>query len=215
MYYKKIVAFILLLAALCGSAYVLLVFIPSAIAERSYEGAKQIGRDINELFQFTPEITVNNTVVLNQQTSILELATAKQNFRHVYEWQNEWLGSTKKIKITGILDAKSGFDLKKKFRIDIDEDQAVIYLPEPQVLSVEPSGEYRFEDEHGVWNWVNGEDRSKAISAFHLAARKYAEQSSLPMDAKRRMEEQLREIMKRHGKAVVFKYEQVSIDNSR
>jgi hypothetical protein len=215
MNYRKILAFILLLATLCGSAYFLVVFIPSVIAERSYEGAKEIGREINELFQFTPKVTVNNTVVLNQQTSILELATAKQNFRHVYEWQNEWMGSTKKIKITGILDAKSGFDLKKKFQIDIHENEAVIYLPEPEILSVESSGEYRFEDEHGIWNWVNADDRSRAIRAFHVAARKYAEQSNLSTDAKRRMEEQLREVMKNHGKDVVFRYEEVSLDDLR
>jgi hypothetical protein len=215
MYYRKVFAFILLLIALCTSAYVLVVFIPSAIAERTYEGAKQIGEDINELFQFTPKITVNNAVVLNQQTAILELATVKQKFRHEYEWKNEWLGSTKKIKIIGVLDAKCGFDLKKTFQIDINENEAVVHLPEPRVLSVEPAGDYKFEDEHGVWNWVNAEDRSKAITAFHIAARKHIEQSDLIKDAKRRMEEQLIEIFRRHGKDVQFRYEEVSLDRSR
>lgn len=203
---RKILAFILLIITICVAAYVLVVFIPSAIAKRAYDGAKEIGREINELLQFTPEITVNNTVVLQQQTPILELATVKQTFRHEYSWKNEWLGSAKSIKITGTLEAKAGFDLKKKLRIDINDDDAVIYLPSPEILSVEPSGEYKFEDEHGIWNWVSGDDRSKAITDFHRSARRFAEQAEFINDAKQKLEQQLSEIMQRHGKKAEFVY---------
>jgi hypothetical protein len=67
---------------------------------------------------------VNNTVVLQQQTPILELATLSQNFRHEYEWTNTRLGSTKKIKIKGSFEAKAGFDLNKRFALEITEDKA-------------------------------------------------------------------------------------------
>jgi hypothetical protein len=211
---RKIFAFILLIITICVAAYVLVVFIPSAIAKRTYDGAKQIGQDISDLFHFTPEITVNNTVVLQQQASILELATVQQTFRHEYHWENEWLGSTKKIRITGTLDAKAGFDLRKKFRIDVTDDHARIYLPSPQILSVEPSGDYRFEDEHGVWNWVNAEDRSKALSDYHQSARRYADQAAFINDAKLKLEQQLGEILSRHGKSVEFIYD-ARVDTTR
>ncbi len=205
---KKVFAFILLIITICVAAYVLVVFIPASIARRTYDGAKQIGRDISDLFQFTPEITVNNTVVLQQQTSILELATVQQKFRHEYSWENEWLGSTKKIRITGTMEAKAGFDLHRKFKIDITEDRAVVYLPAPQILSIEPTGDYQFEDEHGVWNWVNAEDRSKALGDFQKSARGYAEQAAFVNDAKTKLEEQLGEILTRHGKKAEFIYDE-------
>src|SRR5687768_12790010 len=108
---RKIILIILLLITISVTSYFLFVVIPARAVRQSYEGAKEIGRDIKELFQFTPEVSVNNTVVLEQQTPILELATLSQTFRHEYEWTNTWLNSTKKIKITGTMEAKAGFDL--------------------------------------------------------------------------------------------------------
>lgn len=203
---RKAIAFVIFLTAICVAAYVLIIYIPSTLAERSYNGAKQIGNDIKNAFQFTPEVTVNHTVVLQQQTAVLELATVSQTYQHRYEWVNQWMRSTKKISISGNFVAKAGFNLRHKFSIDIDEDRAVVTLPEPEILSVESLGHITFRDENGVWNWVNQEDRSKAVSAFYTDARKYASQAGFTADAKTTMEEQLREILKAHTKEVEFRY---------
>ena len=168
----KLILIIILLFAVCVTAYVIVVVIPTQLAQRSYEGAKQIGHDISEAFQFTPEITVNNTVVLQQQTPILELATLSQNFRHEYEWTNTRLGSTKKINIKGSFEAKAGFDLNKRFALEITDDKALVFLPKPQLLSIESLNDTKFEDEDGYWNWVNMDDRSMAINAFTIRCKK-------------------------------------------
>ena len=206
---RKLILIIILLITLSVTAYVIVVVIPSRLAERSYEGAKQIGRDISEAFQFTPEITVNNTVVLQQKTPILELATVSQKFQHQYEWTNTWLGSTKKIKITGSFEAKAGFDLHKKFSIQIDEDKAVVTLPGAQLLSLESLHDVKFEDEHGVWNWVDMEDRSRALNDFTGDAKKYAEQAQFVNEARESIEKKLTEILTLHGKEVTIRYSEV------
>jgi len=205
----KIILLTILLITLGITAYVLVVVIPAQLAERSYEGAKQIGRDISEAFQFTPEITVNNTIVLQQQTPILELATVSQKFQHQYSWRNTWLGSTKEIRIRGSFDAKAGFDLNKKFSIQIEDEKAIVTLPKPQLLSMESLNDVKFEDENGVWNWVDMEDRSKALNAFTADARKYAEQAQFILQAQEVMEKKLTEIMKQHGKEVTIRYPEV------
>jgi len=205
----RIILITVLLITLGITAYVLLVVIPTQLAERSYEGAKQIGRDIAEAFHVTPEVTVNNTVVLQQQTPILELATVSQKFQHQYEWTNTWLGSTKKIDIRGSFEAKAGFDLHKKFSIQIDEESAVVTLPNPQLLSIEGLNDVKFEDEHGVWNWVEMEDRSRALNAFSTDARKYAEQAPFVSQARDNMEKKLKEILKLHGKKVTIRYTEI------
>jgi uncharacterized protein DUF4230 len=199
---KKIILITVLLVILSISAYVIVVVVPSRLAEQAYEGAKQIGRDVGKLFNITPEVIVNNTIVLQQQTAILELATVSQKFQHQYDWINTWLGSTKKVFIQGTFEAKAGFDLQKRFTIRIENDRATIVLPAPRILSVELLGDASFKDEHGVWNWINNEDRSKAINAFQQDARKYAAQADFIQQAKINMEKELKNIFKLHGKEV-------------
>lgn len=209
---RKIVLIIVLLVTVSIAAYVLLVIIPARVARQSYEGAKEIGRDIREAFQFTPEITVNNVVVLQQQTPVLELAVLSQTFRHEYEWTNTWLKSTKKIKITGTLEAKAGFDLNQKFSIRIEEEKAYVILPDPKLLSLEPKGDISFKDENGIWNWVKPEDRSKAINAFTNDARNYAQQADFIVQARDQVAEKLKKILSAHGKEVIIAYEGVPGD---
>ena len=203
---RKIILIILLLVTLSITAYVLIVYIPTQVAQRSYEGAKQLGRDFKEAFQFTPEVTVNNTVVLQQQTPILELATISQKFQHNYAWTNTWLKSTKTITITGTFEAKAGFDLNQKFTININEENATVILPHPKLLSLESMGDIKFKDEHGWWNPIKSEDRTAAINAFNNDAKRYAAQADFVKDAQQAFETKIREIMNAHGKNVTIEY---------
>lgn len=199
---------IALLIVATTAGYVMLVTIPTEMARRSYEGAKTLGEDIRKAFQFTPEIKVNNTIVLNQQTPVLELAVLSQNFEHRYVWQNTWLGSSKKIFITGSFNAKAGFDLRQKFSITLRGDKAHVTLAPPLALSVESLGDIRYRDEQGIWNWVNTEDRTRATNAFIADARRYANRASFVGEAKEKMEHRLRELLKPYVKEVVIDYQQ-------
>jgi hypothetical protein len=188
------------------AAYVLLVAIPSQLAKRSYEAAKTLGEDFKKAFQFTPEVIVNNTIVLNQQTPVLELAVLSQNFEHRYSWNNTWLNSTKQIAITGTFEAKAGYDLNEKFSILIRDDRAIVTIPEPKILSVESQSDIAYRDEQGVWNWINTEDRTLATNAFIQDARTYATQASFVQEAKAQMEERLRVLLKPYANEVVIQY---------
>lgn len=208
---RKIILIIVLLVTISVTAYILIVVIPTRLAEKSYDGARAIGRDIKELFQFTPEVSVNNTVVLEQQTPVLELATISQKFRHEYVWTNTWMKSTKSIKIIGTMEAKAGFDLNQKFIIRITDDKAIVVIPKAQLLSLESLGDMKFYDENGIWNWVNPEDRSKAINAFTQNARDYAAKADFISAAQKQFEEKITEILRQHGKAVEVVYEDVPV----
>lgn len=205
---RKIVLLIVLIATFTIAAYWIVVVIPARLAEKTYEGAKQIGRDFAKVFSFTPEVTVNNTVVLLQQSPVLELATLSQKFQHHYDWTNTWLGSTKKISIKGGFEAKAGFDLRKKFSIEINEENAIVYMPPPELLSIQSLNDVTFEDESGVWNWVSMEDRSKAMNAFTTDARKYAATAGFVEAARESMVKQITEILKSHGKTVEVRFEE-------
>ena len=188
------------------ASYVVLVLIPTQLAERGYKAARALGEDFKKAFQFTPEITVNNTVVLNQQTPVLEMAVLAQNFEHRYSWTNTWLNSTKQIFISGTFEAKAGFDLNQKFSIVLKDDRAIIMLPEPKILSVESQGDITYRDESGVWNWINVDDRSRATNAFLQDARNYATQAGFVNDAKVQIEKRLRLLLQPYAKEVVIEY---------
>ncbi len=203
---RKLILIIVLLIVASASAYILLVYIPARLAEKTYDGARQIGKDIADVFKITPQVTVNNTVVLQQQTPILELATVSHKFRHQYDWTNTWLGSTKKINIQGTFEAKAGFDLNERFKVDISANRAVVTLPRPKLLSLEPEGDVRFTDENGVWNWVDAADRSRAMNAFTRDARRYGQEGKFVAQARIEMETKLREIFSMHDMKVEFRY---------
>jgi Protein of unknown function (DUF4230) len=188
------------------ASYVMLVVIPTQLAERGYEAARTLGEDFKKAFQFTPEITVNNTVVLNQQTPVLEMAVLAQNFEHRYSWTNTWLNSTKQIFITGTFEAKAGFDLNQKFSIVLNDDKALVMLPDPKILSVESQGDITYRDESGVWNWIDTDDRTRATNAFLQDARNYAAQAGFVNDAKEQMEKRLRLLLQPYAKEVVIEY---------
>jgi hypothetical protein len=203
---RKLVLGSVFLIALAIAAYVLLVVIPGKVAQQAYDGAKRLGKDIENAFNFTPEVTVNNTVVLQQQSPILELATLSQTFQHQYKWTNTWLKSTKEIRISGTFVAKVGFNLDRRFAVQVDDDKATVFLPEPIILSLEPQGDVKFEDENGIWNLVKDEDRSRALNAFQLDGRKYAQQADFVAQAKNEAEKKISDILKLHVKEVQFIY---------
>ena len=199
---------ILLVIVATLSSYVIFVTIPSRLAQRSYDGAKQLGEDIRKAFQFTPEIKVNNTIVLHQQASVLELSVLSQRFEHRYVWENSWLGSTKKIYIAGTFTAKVGFDLRRQFTITLRNDKAYVSLPQPRTLSVESMGDISYRDEQGIWNWVDTEDRTRATNAFIADARRYANRGAFVQDARQRMESQLKALLKPHAEEVIIDYQE-------
>ena len=189
------------------AAYVLLVTIPTQMARRSYEGAKTLGEDFRKAFQFTPEIKVNNTIVLNQQVSEFQMSVLSQNFEHRYVWEHSFLGSTKKIFISGTFRAKVGFDLHRKFSITLRDGEALVVLPSPEILSVESLGDISYRDEHGVWNWVSTDNRTRATNAFIIDARRYANRAAFVSDAKPEMEERLNELLRPYAKNIRVEYQ--------
>ncbi len=204
---RNLKLFIVLIVTGTIAAYVIFVTIPTELARRGYQGARTLGEDIRKAFQFTPEIKVNNTVVLNQQTSVFELSVLQQNFEHRYVWENSWLGSTKKIFITGTFNAKVGFDLHRRFSITLRDNKAYVTLAEPRTLSVESKSDITYRDEQGIWNWVSVDDRTRATNAFIRDARRYADRARFVDDAKAEMEKRLRTLLEPYAEEVIVNYE--------
>ncbi len=120
----------LLLGAL--ALYFVLVKIPTDLAT-------SVAHGIRDTFNFTPEVRVNDHVVIEQTIAIAELATVSRDISVEYRWSHEWLGSTKTIALRGSFTAKAGFDLHEPFTIDIKKYPLNVRarMPSPKILSLQ------------------------------------------------------------------------------
>ena len=159
-----------------------------AAAEPAVELAKRIADGISRRLQFRPEVRIDQVTVLERETPVLELAAVRREFAHDYEWEHQWLGSTKRLHLRGTFAAKAGYDLNEKFYFEINSDdlQVQLGLPEPRVLGVEMVA-YRAEEEEGYWNKLSAEEREQAVNALLASARAAAAKDAALLGEARRM----------------------------
>jgi hypothetical protein len=138
--------------------------------------------------QFRPEVRVDKLTVLQAEAPVLELATVRGEFTHEYEWEHQWLGSTKRLHLRGTFAAKAGFDLGEKFYLEVDADDLSVDFgfPDPRVLGVEMIA-YRTEEEEGYWNKLSAEEREQAVNALLASARAAAAKDAALLGEARRM----------------------------
>jgi hypothetical protein len=192
------VAFLLVVLTLCAA------WLMRSCARMPGEAARAAGEPVVELarriadgvarrLQFYPEVRIGRETVLQAQTPALELATVRREFTHEYEWEHQWLGSTKRLRLRGNFAAKAGFDLTRDFYLEVDPRDSRVELvwPEPQVLGVEMLS-YQAEETEGFWNKLSAEERTEAVNALLASARESAEQQGdLTAEAQRLLEQQV------------------------
>jgi hypothetical protein len=169
-----------------------------AAAEPAVELAKRIADGVSRRLQFRPEVRIDQVTVLERETPVLELATVRREFAHDYEWEHQWLGSTKRLHLRGTFAAKAGYDLNEKFYFEINSDdlQVQLGLPEPRVLGVEMIA-YRAEEEEGYWNKLSAEEREQAVNALLASARAAAaKDAALLGEARRMLDVQVGEVVR-------------------
>jgi hypothetical protein len=195
-------AVILVIAAVTTAFYVVVVKVPSNLAYKTAEGMRQF-------FNFTPQVRIDQTVVIEQNTPILEVATVSRDLFVDHSWQQTWLGSTKTIQIRGVFTAKAGFDLREPFRIDIERRplRVVAWVPPPKLLSLEMKEYKVVKDENGWWNSVTLQDREEAVRQMRADAIEKVTHSGLLEESQASVEARIREIVAKNGSTAVFKTE--------
>lgn len=180
-------------------AYRLLVQTPMELARATADG-------IRTMFQMTPRVTVNETVVIEENIPILEVATVSRALWVDHEWTHTWLGSTKTLHVQGTFTAKAGFDLHQPFDIRISSSPLTVTarLPAPRILSVQMDSFRVVHDENGWWNRLNATDRTEAVTSLQVIARSRAEQSGILAEVQRSAEERIRTLVERNGALVRF-----------
>jgi hypothetical protein len=164
-----------------------------ATAEPAVELARRIADGVARRLRFHPEVRVGRETVLQAQMPALELATVRREFTHEYEWEHQWLGSTKRLRLRGTFAAKAGFDLHEDFYLELDprDSRVVLVWPEPRLLAVEMLS-YDAEETEGFWNKLSAEERTGAVNALLASARESASRhGNLMAEAQRMLEQQV------------------------
>ncbi len=179
--------------------YLVLVRAPAEIAGN-------VAEEFREFFNFTPRVTIDQTVVIEQSTPIMEVSTLSRNLFVEGRWEDQWVGSTKTVEIRGSFTVKAGFDLREPFIIDITRYGLTIQasLPDPRTLSLEMNTYKIIKDENGWWNRVTDQDREEAFYRLRTAARKAVQDSGILEEARATAKERIREIVQRNGSTVEF-----------
>jgi hypothetical protein len=196
-----IVGVVLALAMVAGSIafYVIFVKAPSDLARNTADG-------IRELFNFTPRVKIEQTVVIEQSAPILEVATVSKGIFVDHHWEHTWLGSTKSVEMQASFTVKAGFDLHEPFEITVEKNPLRVYagLPAPKILSLQMDNYRITRDENGWWNRVSDADREHAVMELQNVARQKAESSGILEEVRSSAEQRIREIVERNGATVAF-----------
>jgi Protein of unknown function (DUF4230) len=186
---------VLILALLAGFIFYRLETWPERTASQGVTELERLGREARDTFvrlaHLQPRVTVNNRVYLEQTTTIAELSVLARRVEVEHEMLHTWAGSTKRIKLHGTFVVKAGFDLRKKFSVNLKPDEIVMELPHAEILSVEQEQVDVQSLENGLWNRISPDDIQSELAILPQLAREKA--AGLPAEAEQVFTRQLLE----------------------
>ena len=175
----------------CGLALVLIVLIIAGLIAylfhrmETWPGrvAQQVREAFGEVAQLQPRITVKERVFFEQTASVLELVVASRTTHVERDFEHNWLGSTKRMRLSGSYDVRAGFDLTKPFNVSVDDNKVVVEVPPPRILSVDQKDIEVLAFENGLWNRVQPQDLEAELRTLPLQARARATEAGLQKEA--------------------------------
>lgn len=196
-----VLSFAILVLGGAWAIYVVIVKTPADLARNTAQGFR-------EIFNFTPQVRIDQTIVIEQNIPILEVATVSRDLFVEHTWSMTWLGSTKTIQLRGTFTAKAGFDLHEPFHIIIKKNplRAVAELPSPRMLSLQMNSCKIIKDESGWWNRIAGPDREQALRDLQRLAGAKALESGILDEVRKTSEARIREIVRKNGADTEFVY---------
>ena len=176
---------VLILALLAAFIFIRVENWPKRAVGQSVAELERLGREARDTFvnlaHLQPRVTVNNRVYLEQTTTIAELSVLARRVEVEHEMLHSWAGSTKRIKLSGTYRIKAGFDLRKRFTVNINPNEVVIELPHAQILSVEQERVEVQALENGLWNRISPDDIQTELGVLPQLAREKS--AALPAEA--------------------------------
>ena len=197
----RAIAISLVLATATTAIYVVFYKIPNQLGH-------VVADSFRSAFNFQPQVTISDVVVLEQSSPIAELAMESKRVFAQHLYQSTWAYSTKTMEMYGVFTAKAGFDLTQPFVVKIQRMPLKVFvkLPQPKLLSLQMDNYHILRDEDGYWNKLDASEREAAVTELQKNARQKVLASPLLAESKTELEKRIQEIVAKDGYAVEFEY---------
>lgn len=185
----------------CLAAFLVLAVIAAALVGfifyRTQTAASGLVRDaFLAVAHLQPKVTVDEHVVLEQTTPVLELAVIERDVSVERETADSWLGSTKRLRVRATYHIKAGFDLRQPFDVNVQSaggGSITARLPPARLLSTEQVRLETLNVQNGMWNRVAPEEIKAELNLLNTEARLKALAAGMPREAEAVLTRQLRE----------------------
>ena len=180
--------------------------LPGRMAARTVQGVREGVTEIFvDLLHVRPEVREGTKVTWGQTSARTEIVVAEKKIKVEYDWEHQWVGSKKTIRLTQEYLVKAGFDLEKPFWIEMGPGpgEATACLPPAEILAVSPVGAPSYEDADGWWNKVTDADRAAAMAKLAEEANLQAKRSGILRQAEELTGSRLTELAR--GKSIRLK----------
>lgn len=120
--------------------------------------------------------TLSQEMVVEQVRAVAKLVSSEMTVRDVVTYENTRYGSTKRALIVVTGKILAGIDLERgtEVRIDSSRKHITIIMPEAQVLAVDIVQLRTYDEQRGLWNPFQPEDRDEIYQSvrrqLHRAA---------------------------------------------
>ena len=156
--------------------------LPGRMAARTAQGVREgITEVFVDLLHVRPEVREGTKVTWGQTSARTEIVVAEKKIKVEYDWEHQWMGSRKTIRLGQEYLVKAGFDLAKPFWVEMGPGpgEATACLPPAEILAVSPVGAPNYVDDDGWWNKVTDTDRAAAMAKMTEEARHQAKRSGI------------------------------------
>ena len=191
---------LLILAALAAFLFYQTVTAPLRMVDAGSDRLERWAGQVRDAFVavtgMQPRIKVNEQVVYEQASPILELAVLSRQTTVERETENTWMGSTKHLRVRGIYRIKAGYDLRQPVTVALDGaagDAVRVQMPAAKLLSVEMEKLDVLTMDNGLWNHVQPEEFQQEVNLLNLEARRKAQDEHLSDEAQKLLTEQLQQ----------------------
>ena len=180
--------------------------LPARMAAKTAQGVREgITEVFVDLLHVRPEVREGTKVTWGQTAARTEIVVAEKKIKVEYDWEHQWMGSKKTIRLGQEYLIKAGFDLEKPFWVEMGPGpgEATACLPPAEILAVSPVGSPTYVDDDGWWNKVTDADRATAMAKLADEAKLQAKRSGILRQAEEMTGSRLTELAR--GKAIRLK----------
>lgn len=156
--------------------------------------------------RFEERTNISHDIVVEQVRAVAKIVTSETTVRDVVTYENTRYGSTKRALVVATGRILAGMDLQAppgaQVAIDHEAKRISVTLPPASVLAVDIMGLRTYDEQRGLWNPFEPEDRDAIYARVRIQLRRSAQELNLTEHANRSAEQMLKGMFGVNGYSV-------------